>query len=52
MFELEITESEIIDNFEIVNINLMKLKDNGISMTIDDFGTGYSSLERLRDSYR
>ena len=47
--ELEITESEIIDNFEIVNINLMKLKENGISIAIDDFGTGYSSLERLRD---
>ncbi len=47
--ELEITESEFIDNFDIVNVNLMKLKGIGISVAIDDFGTGYSSLTRLRE---
>lgn len=47
--ELEITESEFLENFEIVNKNLVKLKKMGISIAIDDFGTGYSSLDRLRE---
>lgn len=46
--ELEITESEVVDKFDIVNMNLAKLKNIGISIALDDFGTGYSSLARLR----
>ena len=46
--EIEITESEVADKFDIVNMNLAKLKSIGISIALDDFGTGYSSLERLR----
>lgn len=46
--EIEITESEFLDNFDIVNTNLSKLINMGISVAIDDFGTGYSSLERLK----
>jgi len=46
--ELEITESLLMNNFE-VNINVLKkLKDIGISLYLDDFGTGYSSLNYLR----
>ncbi len=45
-FGIEITESIIMDNFEIINDKLYELKKMGIEITIDDFGTGYSSLSR------
>ncbi|HHV39318.1 MAG TPA: EAL domain-containing protein [Tepidimicrobium sp.] len=45
--ELEITESNFIGNYEIINRKLDKLRKMGISISLDDFGTGYSSLARL-----
>lgn len=47
--EFEITESIIMDNFEIINDKLNTLKEIGISISLDDFGTGYSSLARLNN---
>ncbi|MGD9568303.1 MAG: putative bifunctional diguanylate cyclase/phosphodiesterase [Sedimentibacter sp.] len=47
--ELELTESVFMDNFDIVNINLLKLKEAGIKISLDDFGTGYSSLDRIKE---
>jgi EAL domain-containing protein (putative c-di-GMP-specific phosphodiesterase class I) len=35
-----------MDNFEIINEKLYKLREMGIEVSIDDFGTGYSSLSR------
>ena len=46
--EFEITESAIVDNYEMVYSNLLKFKKMGIAMAIDDFGTGYSSLVNLK----
>ena len=43
---IEVTESIIMDNFEIINEKLYKLREMGIEVSIDDFGTGYSSLSR------
>lgn len=43
---IEVTESIIMDNFEIINKKLYKLREMGIEVSIDDFGTGYSSLSR------
>lgn len=45
--EFEITESSFMDNFDVVNYNIMNLKNVGIKISIDDFGTGYSSLSRI-----
>lgn len=45
--QLEITESVMIDNFEIVNEKLKELRSVGIQISLDDFGTGYSSFYRL-----
>lgn len=46
--ELEVTESAVMHDIEIVAARLNALRDMGISMAIDDFGTGYSSLSYLR----
>ncbi|HJW56374.1 MAG TPA: EAL domain-containing protein [Burkholderiaceae bacterium] len=46
--ELEITESQLLDEPQVVLRNLHALKQEGIQITIDDFGTGYSSLGYLR----
>lgn len=47
-FEVEITESMIMKNFDKAIKNLVELQKMGISVSLDDFGTGYSSLNYLR----
>ena len=49
MLEFEITESAVIDNFELINTKLGELQSLGILISMDDFGTGYSSFARLRE---
>lgn len=46
--ELEITESIMIESYEIICKKLDELKRNHIRIAIDDFGTGYSSLNYLK----
>ncbi|MCR4897122.1 MAG: bifunctional diguanylate cyclase/phosphodiesterase [Lachnospiraceae bacterium] len=46
--ELEITESILIDDFEMVSRKLSTLRNFGIHISLDDFGTGYSSLSYLK----
>jgi diguanylate cyclase (GGDEF)-like protein len=45
--ELEITESVIMENNEMVRGILQLLKQKQFKLVIDDFGTGYSSLSYL-----
>ncbi|MFK5893369.1 MAG: EAL domain-containing protein [Pseudomonadota bacterium] len=46
--ELEITESAIMENADMVVETLKQLRSIGIHISIDDFGTGYSSLAYLK----
>ena len=48
LLELEITESSLIDNTEMVLSTLRQLKEIGVRISMDDFGTGYSSLSYLQ----
>lgn len=48
LLELEITESILIDDFDMVSDKLKILKDYGIKVSLDDFGTGFSSLSYLK----
>lgn len=48
-FEIEITESQEIENSINILETLKEIKKLGISIAIDDFGTGYSSLYYLKN---
>ena len=45
---LEITESVMLENGELAQIQLKAIADRGIRVSIDDFGTGFSSLNKLQ----
>jgi EAL domain-containing protein (putative c-di-GMP-specific phosphodiesterase class I) len=46
--ELELTESQTLDDSEATIKILQSLKRIGVSLSLDDFGTGWSSLSYLR----
>ncbi|QLG89616.1 EAL domain-containing protein [Chitinibacter bivalviorum] len=44
----EITESAVIEEFELALKQLHQIKEMGCKLALDDFGTGYSSLAYLK----
>jgi diguanylate cyclase (GGDEF)-like protein/PAS domain S-box-containing protein len=48
LLELELTESQVLDDSESILNILRRLKQLGVSLAVDDFGTGWSSLSYLR----
>jgi len=46
--ELEVTESQVMNNPDISIEKLNKIHTIGVEIAIDDFGTGYSSLSYLK----
>ena len=45
--EIEITESAVIENLDVLQNCMEELKNMGFRIAIDDFGTGYSSLNAV-----
>ncbi len=46
--EMELTESVLLEDTEVVGETFRTLTDLGVVLTLDDFGTGFSSLSYLR----
>ena len=46
--EIEVTETAILVDGEVVRRNMNRLHDLGVRIAMDDFGVGYSSLNHLR----
>ncbi len=48
-FEIEVTESIVFNNVDLLIDIINKIHKAGFSCSIDDFGSGYSSLNMLKD---
>jgi two-component system sensor histidine kinase BarA len=46
--EIEITETAILNDGEVVRSSIARLHELGVRIALDDFGVGYSSLSHLR----
>ncbi len=45
---LELTESMLVADFNLVRSKMQFLKEKGVHFSLDDFGTGYSSLSYIQ----
>ena len=50
LLRVEITETAIAENLNIIREGIDKLHEYGFTVLMDDFGSGYSSLNMLKDT--
>ncbi|WP_414931695.1 EAL domain-containing protein [Vibrio europaeus] len=48
LVEIEVTETQVIENYFKLTSSLARLRQEGMSIALDDFGIGYSSLSTLK----
>ncbi len=48
MLEFELTETQLLEDFDRATAVLNSARSRGITIAVDDFGTGYSSMSYLR----
>ncbi|NND74776.1 MAG: EAL domain-containing protein [Ilumatobacter sp.] len=48
MLEFELTETQLLEDFDRATAVLNSARARGITIAVDDFGTGYSSMSYLR----
>lgn len=48
LISIEITETALMESFDINVGKLILLKERGLTISLDDFGTGYSSISYLK----
>jgi EAL domain-containing protein (putative c-di-GMP-specific phosphodiesterase class I) len=46
--KLELTESLLVEEFDVTVAKMASLKEMGVCLALDDFGMGYSSLSYLK----
>lgn len=46
--ELEVTETMVLDDIDVMLKKLNEIEQMGVSISIDDFGTGYSSFSYIK----
>lgn len=46
--EIEITETILMESYDVISAKLNMLNSSGVKIALDDFGKGYSSLTYLR----
>ncbi|MBR3226527.1 MAG: EAL domain-containing protein [Atopobiaceae bacterium] len=49
ILHLEVTESALNENLELLSANVERFRSAGYQVWLDDFGSGYSSLNTLKD---
>ncbi|MCH1918633.1 EAL domain-containing protein [Shewanella sp. A3A] len=49
LLEIEITESQAMEDYQRIKPILKQLMSCGVGVSIDDFGTGYSSLKHIAE---
>ncbi|HHX8367226.1 TPA: EAL domain-containing protein, partial [Vibrio alginolyticus] len=48
LVEIEVTETQVIENYIMLTSSLNRLRKEGMSIALDDFGVGSSSLSTLK----
>lgn len=49
LLEIELTETTMLENIDVLEEVLLKIHNAGFILSMDDFGTGYSSLSLLKN---